>query len=596
MEALFPPAADVSEPCPDCKPYNQLALQARFDIAAAGIRVPSALGASPDNPSTVPDSAARHSAASRHVARPAAPEPPASFNSLNASGPAPTSSATAVSPTGSTGAVPKKKTCKTQHVSMPATSRVTTSGASLPVRGPPITVGDIPLSFSVPQLRAMTPGTGSWHASDGDEPGAEESEDMDTDEEEYSDEDESSLPSGQAGVAAGQVTHAEASNPAAAPQARSTPPPPSTPGGRGGAAAPDPDSIAMDELSVLERACLRCGLVLPLGDAQVGPRARIHLLGQDVEPTPPPRMAKLPMVPGFAEALHSTWETRKDPPKLNFLIDCVDAAKAGIPTCPPMDKLMAQSLINNLKPSHVKTGPGGRPPIRLKEGMKDPGFTIDFDDKQSTRVRNSYRSSALVARTLNATQILLSSARRLFSEMREAPTEETAEEGDKNLRMLMELNLHAIEWLGHGMDYCMQAERARWLDKVTLPATQAGATEKILQDLPGHPTSLMGGGLELLIQEVQDKKVALELMAATTDPQQPEKREKKQGRAKAQGQADRGRSSSKRGGHNPPRTPSSSAGPPRSASGTPSHSQGRNPPRQGGQTVAHKARGKQPRK
>ena len=593
LSSMSPPAPAAGLNCADCLRYNVDALKARYEIAAAGhgLSTTVSAGTLAGNPPRAPDSAVRHSAASRHVVGPPAAAASASVGSPDASEPH-TASLPALSPTGSTGAVPKKKPCKTANVP-------STPAATFPVtfrEFHPLTVGDIPLSFSVPQLRAMKPPSPlSWHDSDGDEP-----EDFDMPGEldtegEYSEEDESTLPSGQGGGAAGQVTHAEASTPAASSPVPTASLPPSTPGGTRGAAAQDADPIPMDELSILERATIRCGLEPPLGDAPLGPRARVPLLGQDVEPSPPPRMAKLPMVPGFAEALHSTWESRKDPPKLPFLVDCLDAGKAGIPLCPPMDKLMAQSLIGSVKAIHAKTGPGGRPPIALSVGKKLPGFTISLDDKQSSRVRNSYRSSALAARTMNATQLLLSSARRLFSEMRGEPSE-AAEEMDKTLCMLMELNVHAIEWLGHGMDYCIQAERARWLDKVTLPGATEGETEKVLQDLPGHPTSLMGGGLDLLRQEVADKKITKELLEATTDPQNVPK-EKRQGRSKAHAHAERGRSASKRSKSGNPRPPSAApATPSRAAPATPTHSQTRQPPRHGIPASSHKARGKPPRK
>ena len=600
VSSMSPPAPAVGLNCPDCLQYDAQALQARYEIAAAaaGLARPrrgARAGTSPDdppNPPRGPGSAVRQSAASPHVVGPPAAAASASIDSIDASQPA--ASFPALSPTSSTGAVPKKRTCKGASVVPPQASTLAPTSREFH----PLTVGDIPLSFSIDQLRALrTPliGPGSWHASDGDEP---EDIDLSAGETsgEYSDEDESlPLPSGQGGAAAGQGSQAEASVPAAASPSSAAPLPPSMPAGASGAGSQAADTIPMDELSVLERATIRCGLDLPLDCAQEGPRARVHLLGQDVEPSPPPRMAKLPLVPGFANALHSTWTSRKDPLKLPFLVEPKGGEEVGIPLCPPLDKLLAQSLVASVKPAHKKTGPGGRPPFIEQVGKQAPKFAVPLDSKQSERVRNSYRSHALSARAMNASQLLLCSARRLFSEMREVPRN-AAEEMDKSLSMLMELNVHAIEWAGHGMDYCAQAERARWLDKVELPGSSSGETEKVLQDLPGHPTSLMGGGLELLRQEVADKKITAELLEATTDPQK-DKKEKRQGRSKAQGQADRGRSASKRGtSSSASRAPSSSpAGPPRTAARTPS-SQPRQAPRHGIPASSHKARGKPPRK
>ena len=89
-------------------------------------------------------------------------------------------------------------------------------------------------------------------------------------------------------------------------------------------------------------------------------------------------------------------------------------------------------------PEHRHAGPGNRCPFNLAVGRKPPGFAVQQDEKQSGRVRNSYRASALAARGLNAMQLLLSSLRLIYTELGDAQGDYAAEI-DKTLRMMADI-------------------------------------------------------------------------------------------------------------------------------------------------------------
>lgn len=611
IAALAPPSRAPGVSCPACLSYDAATLNGRFDLASASAGSFSALSgrARPDPSAPGPSGLLT---APRPGVQPAAVPPGGDTNGPgarpNVAAPRDQAPGPSLSPTGSAAAVPRKRPC------LPTTANPLPGAASQSVvRALPfdnIQQGGSPHSPSA--IASSSAGRAeserSWHASDGDIHDVDAAEDQrvsedDESENEVEDQDEGEelssfqQPPTQADDTVMASPRAEAASPSSVTTAPSSSLPPTMPAEGEGGATPGGESFNFDELTIFERASVRCGIEVPIPNNPAGQEGEIRVLGQDPAPAPPPRMVKLPVVPGFQSALHSTWADHKDPKKLDFLIDCVDAESIGIPLCPNMDSLLAQSFMASIKPEHRKSGPNGRPPFNLATVKKPPGFAIPEDDSHSGKTRNSYRCAALAARDLNANQLLLTSAKLLVEGLDGVPAE-TAAELQKTFKMLIDINVHAIKWMGHGMDYAIQSERARWLDKVDLVGSSERETHKVMQALPGHPTTLMGGGLELLRGTVESRKATKEILEATTESK-PANEER--GRSSRGRQSDRSRSASARVKNYPPppRAPSYSGGArPRSKVVVPNREDNRPPPKdtRPPPSSSYKARGRGKRK
>ena len=256
--------------------------------------------------------------------------------------------------------------------------------------------------------------------------------------------------------------------------------------------------------AVLEQVVAKLGLQLTTEEREPAAPSTSKFLRMFPPPSRSSRVKKLPVAPGFLDALHSTWSTHAEPPKLGFSIETEGAVDLGFAGLPPMDPVLAHNISEHHKVS-----------VTPKPCFPDPK-----DKAISVGVERAYRAAALTARTLNAATLCQGALSMILEELAPALGGRAAEV-DRLVQLIIRLNCHATEWTGKTMDTCAAIERARWLELVRFTPDAPKEAKKHVLGLPLAPGNLFEGASEYLKNFSQSKEAtrkAAEGMLAPAPP------------------------------------------------------------------------------
>ena len=509
----------------------------------------------------------------------------------------PTAASSTVTGAGGSGVVTAKKVTKKANLPPVAFSP---TGAVPKKKRSDVIVGDVPLDVSISKTVQSFRRESDLSSCQSEGSGSEYSEDEDEEEEDMAEDDGSRLTVTVSNTPGAPARQLDASGTTQS-SSGSTAPPPASQAGRAGSEDVDSATEMLDHLTVYMRAIARVGEEMPPPLPSDEAEDDDEMPGQEPSTPAPYVLSRLPLVKGFTKALHSSWKTHKDPKKLPFMLDVVGGAEAGMSTCPNLDNLLAQSFLGSVRPQYREVGTAKSGPIAGPVGTNPAGFTVLEDKMQSDRARNAYRSAALAAKDINLNQLLLASTKDLVKGL---PTGEHTAELNTLFDIMLKVNWHAVKWMGRAMDYNLQSERARWLDYVDLepkregekPLGPRGEMYKSLINMENSPTTLMGGGLELLQGRVTFYKAAKDIVESTTVPQEEPQQARRSRSSRTQ---DRRRSASFKKHSSSSRGASAARAPdrPRSKVVVPERAQQRRPSKEGRQPSSYRGgRGRGQRK
>ena len=263
--------------------------------------------------------------------------------------------------------------------------------------------------------------------------------------------------------------------------------------------------LPMDPWSVLERAARLQSLTVPVRQqpaTSCQPR-----LGVDRAPTLPPVMACLPAITGLQQVLQETWATHKDPEKLAYPTEFEGAQEMGVPRCPHISPALASML----QARFLHDKPGGTSPYSLS-GVH-PLLEDKWERFMAKATQEAYRADGHAVRALNAAGLLAAYVKLLQNPPASDPPLDVAAEIKASLDLLIELNFHAMAWVGRSMDQCMQMESTRWLEPIDWKKDEADKKE--LRNLPSSGTEIMAGGLALFQARAAANRETRELVGET---------------------------------------------------------------------------------
>ena len=276
-----------------------------------------------------------------------------------------------------------------------------------------------------------------------------------------------------------------------------------------------------------EGAILNCGLALPVEERAAAPSVLEGFLAFDALPPPPLKTRKLPVAPGFREALHSSWSSHIDPARLPFVTEVVGAAEMGFSAVPTMDPVFAASIADQNDRGAVNLHP-------------KPTFGEPKQKAASIAVEKTYKSAAMVARTLNAATLMQGSLCARLKKLGPALGEE-AEVILREMQIAIQLNCHATQWAGRAMANAAACERARWLDLARFQHEAPRDARKHLMGLQLTPDNLFQGAAAYLKTTTEEEKARKEAASGVlADPLPPA------ARPRTDRPGDRGRTSSRR--------------------------------------------------